>query len=395
MSRIVLASQVDEFEVRIRAAYDNQLDGHLRRWGNDPEGFDADQVTAELTHDGPDVVALGPDVETETALRLARTLDRDRPEVTVMLVTKPTGKLWERAMKAGVSVILSPEAEADEIREELDRALDGAERRRDRLTTEADPASRAHRVIVVTAPKGGAGKSVVATNLAVGLAQAAPEQVVLVDLDLQFGDVAGALQMVPEHTIVDAVRSPGLDLTTVKVFLTSHPTGCYALCAPETPADADEVTPELAASIIDLLSQEFRYVVVDTSSGIGDHALAAFEVATDFVLVGAMDVAAVRALRKQVDVLDQLGLVRPPRHFVLNRSDSRVGLNAPDVEATVGLRIDVSVPSSRAIPVSFNQGAPVVQSDPRAPVARELMKLVERFAHVPATDPGRRRPRRR
>jgi len=240
-------------------------------------------------------------------------------------------------------------------------------------------------VIVVISPKGGAGKSVVASNLALGLAQVAPGKVVLADLDLQFGDVAGALQLVPDHSMADAARLNGnLDLTNLKVFLTPHPGNLYALCAPDSPADGEAVNPAQATKILKLLHEEFRYVVVDTGAGIGEHTLAAMEAATDFVLVGAMDVPSVRSLRKEVETLDQLGMVHQARHFVLNRADSRVGLDVADVEATIGLNVDVSIPSSRTVPLTFNQGTPIVGADPRSPVAKELMKLVGRFAEVPA-----------
>jgi len=294
-----------------------------------------------------------------------------------------------------VEVVLSPDAGLDELREEFDRALEAGERRRTNLAG-GGSGERAHRVIVVSSPKGGAGKSVIATNLAVGLATAAPEQVVIVDLDLQFGDVAGALQLVPQHTIVDAALTPDLDLTSLKVFLTPHRSGLFSLCGPESPAAADDVSPELAGQIIELLSEEFRYVVVDTPSGIGEATLAAFEAATDFVLVGNMDVASVRALRKEVDVLDGTGFSTQRRHFVLNRADTRVGLSAPDVEATVGLHVDVAIPSSRAVPLSFNQGTPIIQSDPRSEVSKELTQLVHRFVEVPAQpeSTGRRLRRR-
>jgi pilus assembly protein CpaE len=380
----MLASGSQELETRIRDAFDNTLNGQLRRWGDDLQSGEAATVVADLTGTGPDVVAFGDDVDIETALRLARIIDRDRPEITVMLVTRPTGKLWEAAMKAGVEVVLPVEAGPDEMREEFERALEASDRRRQILTTDGEPSERAHRVIVVTAPKGGAGKSVIASNLAVGLAASAPGKVAVVDLDLQFGDVAGALQLVPEHTLTHVARTPGFDLTSLKVFLTSHPAELYALCAPEIPAEADELSPDVTARAIELLSQEFRYVVVDTAGGLDEHCLAALEVATDFVFVGNMDVPTVRALRKEIEALDHLGMTKQHRHFVLNRSDSRVGLDPSDVEATVGLRIDVAVPSSRTVPMSLNQGVPIIQSDPRSPVTRELLKLVGQFAEVPA-----------
>lgn len=383
MSRIVFASRDADFEARIREAFGSRLNGQLRRWERDFDEADTDEIVADLTNDGPDIVTIGADVDVETSLRLARAIDRDHPEIEVLLVTKPSAKLWERAMKAGVAAVIPPEAELDELREELDRALQVAERRRVNLTSDAEPSSRSHRVLVVTAAKGGAGKSVVASNIAVALAHAEPDNVVLVDLDLQFGDITGALQLSPEHTIADTTGLGALDLTSLKVFLTQHSSGLYVLCGPPTPPDADDITPEMVTRVIELLSEEFRYVVVDTSAGLTEHTVAAFETATDFVLVGNMDVASVHALRKEIDVLDQLGHARQARHFILNRSDSRVGLSQPDVEATVGLRVNAAIPSSRSVPMSFNQGTPIVSSDPRSPVARALMDFVGTFVEVP------------
>lgn len=384
MSRIVLATRDDGLEARIGAAFGGALNGQLRRWARDPEAVQPKIALDELTRGRPDVVAFGADVPIVTALGLARRLDHTHPEITVVLVTSPTPRLWEYALKAGVEVVVPADAEDAELRAELERALASAERRRVNLAGDVEQGRSSHRVITVVSPKGGAGKSVVAVNLATGIAMAAPGEVVVVDLDLQFGDVAGALQLVPEHTIADAARTPQLDLTSLKVFLTAHPDHFYALCAPEVPAEADAVTGELVTRVVELLSAEFRYVVVDTGSGIDEHGLAAVEASTDLVLVGTMDVAAVKALRKEVQVLDQLDMIRQGRHFVLNRSDSRVGLTAADVEATVGLRVDTAIPSSRAVTVSFNEGLPIIRADPRSPVSRELFGLVERFAEVPA-----------
>lgn len=396
MSRIVLATADEGLEAQVREAFGESLNGHLRRWMRDLEEGEPADLVGDLVNDAPDVVAFGADVSVDTALRLARVLDRDRPEITVMLVTKPNQKIWEQAMKAGVEVVISPEAGGDELREEFERALESADRRRENLTSDGGRGRGTHRVITVVAAKGGAGKSVVATNLAAGLAMAEPGQVAIVDLDLQFGDVAGGLQLAPEHTIADAARSRDLDLTNLKVFLTPHPLDLYALCGPDSPAEADDVVPEAATRIVQQLSEEFRYVVVDTPGGLSDHTLNVFDVTTDLVIVGNMDVASVRATRKEVDVLDDLGLVRPVRHFVLNRADSRVGLDRRDVEATVGLRVDVSVPSSRSVPIAFNQGSPLVHSDPRSPVAKAFMDLVGHFAEVPsAPSNGTRRSWRR
>jgi pilus assembly protein CpaE len=221
----------------------------------------------------------------------------------------------------------------------------------------------------------------------VGLGKGAPGRVAVVDLDLQFGDVASSVSIEPQSTIADAARSDGkLSKTALKVFLEPHSDGFYALCAPLFPAEADEISESTVGHVIELLATEFDYVVIDTAAGLDEHALAAAERSSDLVLVCATDVPSVRSMRKAIDALDLLGMKNAQRHLVLNRADARVGLAKRDIEATVGLAVDVLVPSSRSVPISVNQGSPVIQSDPRSPVAKALTQLVYRFlvANAPA-----------
>ena len=106
------------------------------------------------------------------------------------------------------------------------------------------------------------------------------------------------------------------------------------------------------------------------------------------MLVGATDVASARAARKELEAFDALGLTAQQRHFALNRADARVGLSAGDIEATVGLKVDVSIPSSRAVPVSMNQGTAVLETDRRSSVGRAFGELVNRFHIAPQAPAG-------
>lgn len=251
------------------------------------------------------------------------------------------------------------------------------------------PRPPAGRIITVVSPKGGAGKTTVATNLAVGLARRAPGMTALLDLDLTFGDVASALLLDPKHGIGQVARAArALDDAAVKMLLTQHPTGLHVLCAPDDPVEGDDVAPEDVASVVDLLGADLPYVVIDTGAGMDEPTLLAVERSTDLVLVGAMDVPSLLGLRKAIDVLDRLGMTSARRHLVLNRADSRVGLEVADVESTLGLEVAVSIPSSRSIPLSVNQGRPIIETDWKSPAGRALQELVDRFAEVPTTRTG-------
>jgi pilus assembly protein CpaE len=393
-TRILLVTPNAGYEQRIRQAFSAQLNGELRRL-NVRGGMDLGALVANLGEVAPDVIALGPDLELDDALKLAQQLEQDRPEISVLLVSEPTSKLWKQALRAGVRDVLAPDAVDAEVHEVFDRALEVSERRRHNLVGEAADGSDG-RIIAVLSPKGGSGKTTVASNLAVGLAQAEPDKVVIVDLDMQFGDVSTALRLMPEHTIADAARvATNADSMALKTYLTSHGSGLWALCGPDSPGEGEDVLASQAQAVVQHLAREFAYVVVDTCAGITEHTLSILDIATDLVLVCAMDVPSVRSLRKEVDALEQLGMTEQRRHFVINRADSKVGLDIKDVEATVGLPVDVALPSSRMVPLSMNQGSPLMESQPRSPITRQITALVDRFTEQPATrETGVRRKRR-
>lgn len=396
---VALVTPSAMFEQKVLAALQEPTPG-LRRWRDEYERIDPSKVAADVAGDGVAVVCLGPGLSTDALLELAQAFDREHPEMCVLIVAEPTPELWQRAVRAGVRDVISPTAGPEELGAAVRRARETAERRQAKVGRDERPARPPSRIVTVVSPKGGSGKTTVATNLSVGLAAAMPGKVAVVDLDVYFGDVAAALQLAPAQTMCDVAASPGaIDLTTLKVFLTPHPSGLFALCAPESPVEGETVGHEHSARVVRLLGSEFPVVIVDTAAGLDEHALAAIELSTDVVLVCTLDVASVRSLRKEIEALDKLGMTGQRRHFVLNRADARVGLEAADVEAVIGMKADVAVPSSRSVPLSMNQGSPVIESDPRSPVARQLQHLVERFADrtpaVAAAAPAGPRRRRR
>jgi pilus assembly protein CpaE len=207
---------------------------------------------------------------------------------------------------------------------------------------------------------------------------------VLVDLDIQFGDVATALDLEPEYSLPDTVHGPASrDSMVLKTFLTQHDTGLYVICGARTPADSDAISGHDVSQLLTMLASEFRYVVVDTAPGLSDHTLAAMDRTTDLILLTSMDVPGVRGLRKELDALNQLGLVPNSRYVVLNFADSRAGLSVGDVEATIGTGVDVRLPRSKAIPTSINQGLPLLQSGVRDPMTKQLSGLVSRLTSGP------------
>ncbi|WP_051973607.1 P-loop NTPase [Cryobacterium sp. MLB-32] len=250
------------------------------------------------------------------------------------------------------------------------------------------PASGSPRVITVFSPRGGVGKSTIAVNTAVGLARVAPLEVVLVDADVQFGDVATFLDLTPAHTLPDMVAdAPAADVLVLKTLLTVHPGGYYVVCGAASPVDGDRVTGEQLAHLIDQLTDVFRFVIVDTSPGLGEHALAMIEKATDAVAVCQLSVPSIRALGTALGVLESLGITPALRHVVLNIVDKKSGLSRADAEAILGRSVDIVIPRSSTVALSANRGVPFVDESPRSSAARALHALVTRCAAVPTDGP--------
>jgi pilus assembly protein CpaE len=237
------------------------------------------------------------------------------------------------------------------------------------------------RVIVVVSPKGGSGKTAVSSNLAVALAQRHPGRVAAVDLDVQFGDLALALSLNPERNLAQLSRSTTVDATTVKVHMTPSPHHLFLLAGANDPVDAESISHEQVTMVLGLLTEGFDYVVVDTPAGLDELTLAALECATDILLVSSLDVTSIRSLRKASDTLDHIG-VRAERRLLLNRANSKVGLDPTDAELAMGMTIACSIPSSRDIPLAMNLGTPVVVSQPKSPVARQLQQLASIYSPV-------------
>jgi pilus assembly protein CpaE len=200
--------------------------------------------------------------------------------------------------------------------------------------------------------------------------------VALVDLDLASGDLAIMFQTMPTWTIHDAAeRADRLDSEALDGFLIKHGTGVDVLAAPPEPSLAEGIDSVAVARIITLLRDTYPYVVIDTPSAFTDQVLTALDETDQLVLVAGLDVPSIKNLKLAMHTLDQLGWQRNRMKLVLNRADSKVGLRIRDVEKSLGTSIDIAIPSSRDVPLSINEGQPIVARSSKSTVVESLQKL--------------------
>jgi pilus assembly protein CpaE len=329
----------------------------------------------------PLIVVFGPSYATAKALREVQGLTRRRPEVaSIMVVDELTTQMLQQALRAGVKDVVVSPADSTQLLEAVERAAETLS------LVPATPAASAGgggeaRMISVFSTKGGAGKSVVASNLAVVLSRQTDRPVVLVDADLQFGDVAVMMKLTPQHTIVDAVAAiDRLDAQLLQSLLVRHePTGLYVLAAPVEPAFADQVSGADMVRIVKLLQSFCAYIVIDTPAHFNDVVLALLEESDDILLISGMDIPNIKNVKLGLQTLRLLNIPVSKLKLVLNRSNSKVKLDIGEVERTLQMKADALIPSDILVPQSVNKGVPAVLDAPKSGVSRSLEQLANLF----------------
>jgi pilus assembly protein CpaE len=214
-------------------------------------------------------------------------------------------------------------------------------------------------VICVLGLKGGSGKTLTSVNLAVSLADAG-HSVAILDLDLQFGDVALSMGLTPMRTIYDLVRSGGsLDADKLEDFLMEHPSGARALLAPVRPDQAAMITVPFLSEVQRLLGEMFEFLIIDTSPSFGPEVISLIDASTDVCVVAMRDTLSLKNTKLGLETLERMEYDRRRVKILLNRANTNVGIEREDVQAILGRDVDILVPSSREITKSVNQGQPI------------------------------------
>lgn len=346
-------------------------------------GEDAEVVTsAQAMHGYLDanvdetLAILAPEVTMPVALSIAERYRLMRPALGIVLLRdRIDTDTLSAALRAGIRDVVAVD-DVEGITMAIRRSRAFSAQVRGALGAEDD--SDLGKVILVFGAKGGCGKTTIATNLAESLASLGRGKVCLVDLDLDFGDVAIFLKLDPSTTISKVVGYEGeLDASHVRSLVTAYKDNMDALLAPAKPAEAEFITPDVAMKIIDILREMYAFVVIDTPPSFAEVTLRSFEKADSYILVTTLDLPSLKNIKVAMETLDALGYPRSKWRVALNRAGTDVGLGQADVEEVLGIPIAVAIPSSRDVPATLNTGSTLVADNPDHPVSRAIIALAE------------------
>ena len=357
-----------------------------------------------LSAEGPwDVLVAGPSEETATGLRrLAQIREQDPTLGLLVAVNGKDPADLGAFVKARPDEFLRVPAGPAALRSALLSAAEASHERRagavEHVERSTETDTRLGRVFTIGGPTGGCGKTTVAVNLAAMLGRSGAHKVVLVDLDVQFGEVTAALQLRPIHTLYDVLydtdeqHASGTEIAeALATGLTDTGYGFSVLPAPRDPVQGDAVSADDVVQLLVSLRQQADYIVVDTPTGLREGVLAALDMSDDVVVVSQVDVPGVANLRTFLSMLKRLGRDPDHQYVLLNKEMADSGVTAHDAIEILG-PVAGTMPFDPAVLRALNEGRPLCASEPEHPVARTLWTALEGLLPVECRAPAPQAP---
>ena len=315
---------------------------------------------------------------------LAQIREHTRAPV-ILLASGESSALLEDALEADVADVLLLPQMTENIVFAIRKASHSGRKAQGRP-------GRRGRIVTVFSPKGGTGKTVIATNTAAAVAKHEGKKALLLDLDLQFGDAAIMLGIEPEKTIYDLVVAPGeLDTEKLAGYVTRHVSGLDILPAPLRPEDAELVTEAKLAQLLEVARESYDIIVVDTSPFFHGPMLATLDRTDELLLLCGLYVPTLKNVRLALQTLELLSFPPDRIRVVLNRANSKVGMKPGEVEGALDVKVRFEIPSDRAVPLSVNRGNPAVLAEAKGDFARAIRTMAKTLAPAEAEKADKRR----
>lgn len=382
-SRLLVLDRTEDLALQIKRAL-------VSGAGENPEVVPCTQVQVVaqlLEDDGPyDVLVAGPSTATRTGLARLELIRAAYPLMSVVLAfdQRPEARLRDVLRAGAVDLIELPSEDGDLIAS-IDRAValsQAAHAAAPAPAVSTAPVASPHegapgRVFTVASATGGCGKTFMATNLAYYLqSNGGGKRVCLLDLDIQFGEVSTALRMRPRYTVYDALeREDGADddlSSHIEEYMALHDTGFHVLAAPKDPLEAERITPADVVRIVEAVRKRFDYVVVDTPAQLSEVVTVTLDLSELLFVMTTLDLPSVRNMSVFLSTLERLRIPTEMIRLVLNKAESDVGIDIPQVEKLFPQGFTAVLPYAKEVSRSINLGVPVLASAPAADISRRL-----------------------
>jgi len=388
-TRVLIVDDIAETRENVRKLL--QFEADIEVAGAARSGKEGIQLSLELN---PDVVLMDinmPDIDGIAATEIIR---QKNPAIQVVILSVQGDQNYmRRAMLAGARDFLTKPPSGDELISAIRRAGEMAHSERAKGGSVLIPQASSNmplamhtalprsngKIITVYSPKGGTGCTTIAVNLAVALHNE-DTRAVIVDANLQFGDVAVFLNEQGKNTILEmAPRVDELEPEIVEDILIRHEaSGVRILAAPQKPEKAEEISADQFIKVLTYLKNLYPYVIVDTSSILTDVTLAAIDSSDVIVLVTTQEIPSIKNVRLFLDLIQTMGIEREHIVFTMNRFDKRIAITPERVSENIKQEVVAVIPlDERVVIPAVNRGVPFMLDNRLQPAAKGIFSLAE------------------
>lgn len=323
----------------------------------------------------PDVILMDIHMPGMDGITAAQIISQELPDTGIVLMSiQSDDEQIRQARMAGANQYLAKPFTGDEL---LCAVKAARYDKRHRGTDDGAVNDTLGSIITVFSTKGGIGKTTISTNLAVAIAEKTGKNIVVVDADLHFGDVALFMNLLPQKTIADLANEiEHVKAASIDQYLTPFNEHVRVLPAPFRPEQADSVTASHFSTILNLLRQQFQYVIVDTAPVFNETIRTALDAADQVLIVSALDVPTIKNIKLCLEIMESLHYPEDKIKVILNRANSEGGMEAAEVEDILCCKITATLPSEGKVVVpAVNKGIPFVLSHPDTSISESIFEL--------------------
>lgn len=349
--------------------------------GEAENGEEAVFITREAR---PDIVLMDINMPVMDGIKATEEISLTVPESTVIIMSVQGDQEYiKKAMSAGARDFLNKPFTSEELSRTIIKTFDIESRRREHTATTRNPEEIKSSVITVFSTKGGVGKTTIASNLAVGIARSTKKKVALIDLDLQFGDIAIMLNVTVKNTISDLIKEfSQMDRELMEDYLVTHFSGVRVLPAPVKPEYAEYITSSHLEKIVSLLKEHYHYIIIDTSASFHETVLAALDMSDRILFVSTLDLPTIKNIKSGLDIMESLHYPKEKIKIILNKASEQFGIKYKDFENTLKYPIWSYIPEdSQTVITSANKGFPFVMTRSETRVAKAIMGMCSELAN--------------
>jgi len=341
---------------------------------------------AETLH--PDVVLMDINMPGMDGIMASEAISNQMPDTAIVIISiQGEPEYLKKAMAAGARDYLVKPFTSSDLADTIRRVSNTYKMRAARSVTPPvnaappEPNPQAKKVLTLFSSKGGVGRTTIACNLAVSIAQENQKKVALVDFDLQGGDVTVMLNLSPRGTIAELVQEEDrMEFSLVNSYLAPHMSGLKILPAPLQPEQAEVITAGHVEEILTLLKTNFDIVIVDTSPLFNDLNLSILEIASDILLICTRDLPSIKHVKTDLEVLDTLSLSGKVK-LVVNQSTLDYGIKISDLENSLSASPAAILPyDEKTVLSSINKGHPFVLTQANSRIAQSIKAFARGFA---------------